>query len=78
MDSVNSETTKILIVSDSRGYELKDNCKISHGLSKRGSDIGFQLDFIHKGGLMIESLVELLDHKFKTEMGIYDFIYVFY
>ena len=75
MDSADPERTRILIVSDSRGYELGK--KINHGLTLKGPGITFQLDFIHKGGLTIEKLPKLLDQEIETGSDLYDYLYVF-
>ena len=75
MGSEQHEDTKILIVSDSRGYDLE--AKIKHGLTTQGPNIPIHLDLIHKGGLTLEGIVKLLDCKLKPGQDMYDYLYVF-
>ena len=75
MSALHAETTRILIVSDSRGYGLE--AKIKHGLITQGPEIPIHIDFMYKGGLTIEGIVRLLDQSLNPNSELYDYIYVF-
>ena len=75
MDLLDSDSTRILILSDSRGYGLID--KINDGLRSRGPNIPISLEVIPHGGLSLSKLLDNLEKGLILPPGFYDFIYVF-
>ena len=67
--------TRILILGDSRCKQMCSD--IRKGLSERGPDIPIWLEIVHKGGLDVLGLLNLLEEDYIPSHGKYDFIYFF-
>ena len=72
---MDNELTRILILGDSRTKELCD--KIRHEVKELGPGIPIYVEAVHKGGLNIIGLLDLIKKDYMPQEGKYDFLYFF-
>ena len=71
----NTDTTRILLLGDSRSKLMCDD--IRNGLRERGPNIPIYFEAVHKGGLDIDGLLNLMEKDYVPAHGKYDFLYFF-
>ena len=72
---MDDQYTRVLIIGDSRCKLLCSD--IRAGLKIQGPDIPIWVEAIHKGGLDIAGLLDLIEKDYIPQHGKYDFIYFF-